>query len=104
MYIVKGDEIGMVDAKMIDPKDDRHPCRTPMQWTNGTQAGFSSSDTTWLPINENYISINVKTEEENERSHLKYYKELTKLRKHKTFQHGDITMKSLSKDILVFTR
>lgn len=94
----------MVDGKLEDPEDNRHPCRTPMQWTNGTQAGFSSSNSPWLPVNENYMSINVETEKENERSHLNFYKELTKLRKHKTFQHGDLTMKSLSKDIFAFTR
>ena len=36
--------------------------RTPMQWTAGPQAGFSSSPDTWLPIAPNYKTVNVETE------------------------------------------
>ena len=33
--------------------------RTPMQWTAGPQAGFSTNPNTWLPIPSNYKTINV---------------------------------------------
>lgn len=94
----------MVDLAMVDPVDHRHPCRTPMQWSNGTSAGFSSGEQPWLPINENFKTVNVEMQNDQARSHLKHYKELSKLRTHKTFQNGDLTMKSLSKDVFAFTR
>lgn len=94
----------MVDAPLVDPVDHRHPCRTPMQWSNGTSAGFSSGETLWLPINENYKTVNVDAQNDQQRSHLKHYIELSKLRKHKTFRNGDLRMKSLSKDVFAFTR
>jgi glycosidase len=36
--------------------------RTPMQWSESKNAGFSSSNSTWLPVNENYQSINIKVD------------------------------------------
>merc|ERR1712110_980364 len=33
-----------------------------MQWNSGPQAGFSSTRHTWLPINPNYVTVNVETE------------------------------------------
>lgn len=40
----------------------RDPSRTPMQWSGGKNAGFSSGDSTWLPINENYHEVNLEIE------------------------------------------
>ncbi len=64
-FLYYGDEIGMpnVDvppANLRDPlgrrtwdEDGRDPCRTPMWWGPGPNAGFTSPQTTpWLPIGE----------------------------------------------------
>jgi Glycosidases len=54
--------------------------RTPMQWDNSENAGFSLA-TPWLPANPNYIDINVQKENSDPSSVLNHFRELTKLRK-----------------------
>jgi alpha-glucosidase len=57
--------------------------RTPMQWSNKPNGGFSPEDVeTWLPINPNYKKgINVKDQQHNPASLLNYYKQLLRVRK-----------------------
>jgi alpha-glucosidase len=57
--------------------------RTPMQWSNQPNAGFSPYNVeTWLPVNPNYREgINVKEQEQNPSSLLNYYKHLIQIRK-----------------------
>jgi len=57
----------------------RDPERTPMQWTDGPNAGFTSADATpWLPINANYETINVNTQDGEPFSHLNLYRAAAK--------------------------
>ena len=37
--------------------------RTPMQWDDSKNAGFSTADTTWLPVPSGYHTTSVKAEE-----------------------------------------
>ena len=53
--------------------------RTPMQWDNSPQAGFTSG-TPWLSINENKSFINVAKEASDEHSILSHFKKMTALR------------------------
>jgi alpha-glucosidase len=55
--------------------------RTPMQWNADTNAGFSTSRETWLPVAPNYKTKNVQTESKQPDSMLNYYKTLIRLRK-----------------------
>lgn len=55
--------------------------RTPMQWTPGPQAGFSSSPTTWLPVPASATSTNVETEQADPNSLLHWYQDLIALRR-----------------------
>jgi len=55
--------------------------RTPMQWTPGPQAGFSTNPQTWLPVAPNYKTINVETESADPNSLLNWYKKLIALRR-----------------------
>lgn len=83
----------------------RDPERTPFQWTNGSNAGFTSGPNTWLPLAADYQTINVATESEAEHSHLKIYKTLVSLRRgSKTLQNGTTKYKALSQDIFVVKR
>ena len=58
--------------------------RTPMQWSDNPNGGFSPADVeTWLPVNPNYREgINVKDQQHNPSSLLNYYKQLLQVRKH----------------------
>ena len=55
--------------------------RTPMQWTPGPQAGFSTNPHTWLPVAPNYKTVNVQTESADPNSLLNWYKNLIALRR-----------------------
>ncbi|XP_012941833.1 maltase 2 [Aplysia californica] len=100
-----GDEIGLEPPTItweqtVDPwglnygptrysEFSRDPQRTPMQWDSSSQAGFTTGNSTWLPIDPSYNRINVKTEQESAgQSNIKLYKQLAALRKNKAFQLG----------------
>tara|TARA_B000000557_G_scaffold44006_2_gene32733 strand:- start:56 stop:1708 length:1653 start_codon:yes stop_codon:yes gene_type:complete len=61
-------------------KQSRDNARTPMQWDNKKNAGFSKAKP-WIKVNDNYKKINVKNQEKDLDSILNYYKLLIKLRK-----------------------
>ncbi|MEO6513439.1 MAG: alpha-amylase family glycosyl hydrolase [Candidatus Saccharimonadales bacterium] len=88
-FIYNGEEIGMkngnIPTEMVqDPGaqggSGRDPERTPMQWSNGPSAGFSTAKTTWLPVVDNYETCNVETELKDPDSFLSLYRTLGKLR------------------------
>jgi alpha-glucosidase len=55
--------------------------RTPMQWTDGPEAGFTTSSHPWLPIPPSAKKDNVATEEKDPESIFTTYKRLLYLRK-----------------------
>jgi oligo-1,6-glucosidase len=59
--------------------NNRDNGRTPMQWDDTKNAGFSTGNP-WLKVTFNYQSINVSAEEKNNNSCLNYFKKLTTLR------------------------
>lgn len=61
----------------------RDKCRTPMQWTNATNADFCPPGVQpWLPVNPNYAQgVNVKDQLHDKDSLLSFYKTLLHLRK-----------------------
>ena len=61
-------------------KQSRDNARTPMQWDNKKNAGFSKAEP-WIKVNDNFKKINVKNQEKDLKSILNYYKLLIKLRK-----------------------
>ena len=58
----------------------RDNARTPMQWENAENAGFSSAEP-WIPVNPDYVSINVMDETKDPRSVLNFYREMIRLRR-----------------------
>ncbi len=114
-FIYQGQEIGMENMKFnsIEDVDDvstldeyqvalnaglgeeeafrrvaafsRDNARTPMQWTDGKNAGFTEG-TPWLRVNPNCSRINVKDQEKNAGSVLAFYKKLTALRKSEEYK------------------
>lgn len=63
----------------------RDNARTPMQWDDEENAGFTSG-TPWLKANPNYKTINVKAQEKDENSVLAFYKKLIALRKNPEYK------------------
>lgn len=82
-FIYYGDEIGMTHNFAIN-KDGgyiRTGCRTPMQWTNGENRGFSTSKNgLYLPVND-VAEQSVESMEKDENSLLNTIRKLTKIRK-----------------------
>ncbi len=68
------------EALRVIAKSSRDNARTPMQWTDGENAGFTVG-TPWLKVNPNYTDINVEAELADEDSVLHFYKKLIALRK-----------------------
>jgi len=64
-------------------KSSRDHSRTPMQWSNTKQAGFTEADKSWLVVNPNYTEINVEDQQSKEQSVLNFYKKLLQFRKGK---------------------
>lgn len=59
----------------------RDNARTPMQWDDSANAGFSGANATpWIMVNPNYTKINAKDQVSREDSVFKYYQKLIKLR------------------------
>ena len=55
----------------------RDNARTPMQWDDSANAGFSGADATpWIMVNPNYTKINAKDQVSREDSVFKYYQKL----------------------------
>lgn len=109
-FIYQGQEIGMTNVKFndISEYDDirsineynqlinqgmsqkdalkhiwntsRDNTRTPMQWDDSLNAGFSKSNP-WICVNPNYKFINVKKQLEDSDSILNFYKKMIQLKK-----------------------
>ena len=58
----------------------RDSARTPVQWDNTENAGFSTT-TPWFYVNENYKDVNVAMQEQDKDSILNFYRKVIKLRK-----------------------
>ena len=109
-YIYQGEELGMTNVRFPDishyrdietlnmyrerkaagyPEAEimaslyaksRDNARTPMQWDDGANAGFTEG-TPWIEVNPNYPEINARAEMEEEDSVYHYYQKLIRLRK-----------------------
>ena len=120
-YIFQGEELGMTNMRMtVDqlqdveaknlyrerleagyPEDQilesiyrrgRDNARTPMQWDDGPQAGFTTG-TPWLPVNPNAARINAKAQLADPDSVFHFYRRLIALRKtYPVFRMGDFTL------------
>ncbi|RDW16723.1 glycoside hydrolase family 13 protein [Oceanobacillus chungangensis] len=73
-------------------KNGRDNSRTPMQWNNGKNAGFTTG-TPWIKTNPNYKNINVADALQDPDSVYTYYKKLIKLRKqHNVMVYGHYSL------------
>ncbi len=68
------------DAIEIMRRQSRDNARTPMQWDDTENAGFTTGKP-WLRINPDYVTVNAKDAANRDTSVYAYYRELIKLRK-----------------------
>ena len=109
-FIYQGQEIGMTNWRPKDPgmyrdvqtiynynhsnlkkspeerlkkmwRSSRDSARTPVQWSDEPNAGFTTAETPWIAVNENYQEINVAKQEADPNSVLNFYRKAVKLRK-----------------------
>ncbi len=89
-----GDEIGMTDVPIPPERQQdpwgrnvpglgRDPCRTPMQWSPGPNAGFAppKAPELWLPLAPDYRQVNVEVELDDPTSLLQLYRRLLACRR-----------------------
>lgn len=83
----------------------RDNARTPVQWDDSPQAGFTSG-TPWIAVNPNYITINAKAETADFNSVFHYYKKLIALRKENPIMvYGKYeALMEDSEELFVYTR
>lgn len=108
-FIYQGQEIGMLNIRLPSLEDyqdvmthnnarilskfmsgkkvlkavqesSRESARTPMQWSDEPNAGFSTAKP-WFFVNDNYKQINVRDQEDDPDSLLNFYRALIKFRK-----------------------
>jgi len=72
---------GVSEPQILDflQRKSRDNARTPMQWNEQPNAGFSTG-TPWMTVNTNYAQINVKLAEDDESSILAFYRQLIALK------------------------
>lgn len=79
-----GEEIGMGNTVATNLNEsynvDTLLSKSPMQWDNSSNAGFSEGSHTWLPTSSDYHTVNVDVQKTQSTSALKLYQELSLLR------------------------
>lgn len=83
----------------------RDGCRTPMPWTDSAGAGFSTSDTPWLPIPEDHRARAVSVQEKQPNSCLHRFRQILRWRKaHPVLLTGAIRFLPAPETLLAFLR
>lgn len=67
-------------------------------------SGFSTNSTTWIPVNANFLALNLEQQKNSPVSHYKVYQALTQLRKDPVLRQGVNKVTVINNDILVVTR
>ncbi len=134
-YIYFGDEIGMTNVpweelgkyrdlwvfdgfekhlKKGGKKEDflknlkhtsRDNARTPMQWNNKKNGGFSEG-VPWIDLNPNYENVNVENAENAKDSILHFYRKMISVRKgNKTLIYGNyLDLEPLDENLFIYSR
>lgn len=118
--VYNGDEIGMEDRSFtyeetVDPAGcnagpaqyylkSRDPERTPYQWDNSTSAGFSNGKKTWLPVNDNYKSLNLAAQKKEYYSHYVAFKSMSYLKQQPVIANGSLEVNVIDGRVLSVKR
>lgn len=99
--IYYGDEIGMRYVEGLASKEggfNRTGSRTPMQWCEGKNLGFSPSDTPYLPVDSAADAPTVEAQEADEHSLLHHTRKLIRLRRENSALWADSSFEVLYDD------
>ncbi|KAH8410915.1 hypothetical protein KR222_008910 [Zaprionus bogoriensis] len=115
-----GEEIGMTDVWIswedtVDPNAcnsdpehyydrNRDPARTPYQWDASPMAGFTTADHTWLPVSDEYKTVNALQQLRAPQSHLQIFKTLVRVRQEPSFRSGALNIQAIGDDIIIYSR
>lgn len=115
-FLYYGEELGMPEASLtraqiVDPPGKRFwpffkgrdGARTPMQWTAGPRAGFTTG-TPWLPLQPDAAQRNVAVQREDPDSVWNAYRQLLALRRRApALTRGDLTLQRRA-GLVAYTR
>ncbi|ETI70846.1 glycoside hydrolase family 13 protein [Neobacillus vireti] len=79
-HLKRADGVPHEEIMAIIWASGRDNSRTPMQWSDEENAGFSNG-TPWLKVNPNYKKINVEAQQNDADSILNFYKKMIRLKK-----------------------
>jgi alpha-glucosidase len=113
-FVYYGEEIGMHDVEVppefaedpqgrAQPRRNRDVARTPMQWNDGPNGGFTSGPP-FSPVADDYGQINVASQERDPRSLLAVYRRLIELRKAEPALTDGLQTQVLRQAALLFFR
>ncbi len=117
-FLYYGEEIGMTESRiprrqLRDPvgrrfwpvHKGRDGCRTPMQWDESSNAGFSPVKP-WLPVNPDYRNTNLEAQRQDPQSLWNTYRRLIWLRKRTpALRYGDFEILDLDQpSVLAYRR
>jgi len=85
-------------------KTTRDNARTPMQWNDGPNAGFTDG-TPWLPVNPNYTRINVKSQMNDPGSVRSFYRKMIDIRsRNEILKFGNFEAIQTGKRVFAYKR
>lgn len=133
-FIYQGEELGMVNAPFSSIKDlrdvesrnlyrqecsrgrteqqafakvcagSRDHARTPMPWTNGKNAGFTTGEP-WIGVNPDYIHCNAQEEQISPDSVLNFYRKMIALRReNEALVYGAFARANTGRDFFCYRR
>ncbi|KAH8690618.1 hypothetical protein BGW36DRAFT_350080 [Talaromyces proteolyticus] len=83
----------------------RDHARTPMQWSDAANAGFSTGKP-WMRVNDNYRDINVRNQLADKKSVLSFWKALIRLRRQyiDIFAHGSFSYLDEGESVMTYVK
>lgn len=116
-FIYNGDELGMQNVrvprfstrdsrvKTMSHRFSRDGARTPIRWTSGHGAGFTTSDKPWLPLGDDINQADVASQQEDSGSLLNLYRDLIGLRRRSpALIGGEFVPLATHGDVLAYER
>ena len=77
--LARADGLSDKEALRFVQKFSRDNARTPMQWNSSINAGFTSGKP-WLPVHDDFSTVNAESEARDENSVLNFYRKLSAFR------------------------